>query len=111
MVNRNTHPSSPHHHHAGDVVYTVDGFIEKNRDTLTQDILTLMEGSQGRLAALLFKDTRSEQEKAKRPPTISTQFRRQVDELMASLQSCQPHYIRCIKPNDEKACDVMEMQR
>lgn len=66
------------HPHTGDVVYTIDEFLEKNRDTLTQDILTVMEGSGCQLAALLFKETRTEHEKAKRPPTISTQFRRQV---------------------------------
>ena len=35
----------------------------------------------------------------------------QVDELMAGLESCQPHYIRCIKPNDKKTCDFLDMQR
>jgi myosin heavy subunit len=48
------------------------------RDTLTQDLLTLMELSNNPLAAKLYFDGRTDQEKAKRPPTISMQFRRQV---------------------------------
>jgi len=75
---------------AGDVVYTADGFIEKNRDTLTHDLLEMMEKSQNALAKLLFQDDRKSDEKAKRNPTISMQFRRQVmpflvDSLLYSL--------------------------
>lgn len=60
------------------MVYTVDAFLDKNRDTLTQDLLTVMELSESPLLAQMFRDERSEQEKAKRPPTIGMQFRKQV---------------------------------
>lgn len=64
----------------GDVVYSVDAFVDKNRSTLTQDLLTVMELSTHPLLARLFHDERSEQEKARRPPTIGMQFRKQVCE-------------------------------
>ena len=48
----------------------------------------------------------------KRPVTVGSAFRSQVNRLMKALKSCTPHYIRCIKPNvtkkprvfDEKNC-------
>ncbi len=38
----------------------------------------------------------------KKPPSITSQFKRQMSELMASLKACTPHYVRCIKPNEER---------
>lgn len=37
-----------------------------------------------------------------RPVTAGEQFQKSVAELLKSLYACQPHYIRTIKPNDEK---------
>lgn len=37
-----------------------------------------------------------------KPPTVGAIFRTQVNQLMAALKACQPHYIRCIKPNHTK---------
>lgn len=36
-------------------------------------------------------------------PTVGRKFRRQVRELLAELLNTNTHFIRCIKPNDEKA--------
>jgi myosin heavy subunit len=33
----------------------------------------------------------------KRPPSVSLQFKRQVNELVATLEKCKPHYVRCVK--------------
>jgi myosin-1 len=89
-------------HYAGDVTYTCTGFVETNKDTLFNDLIELMSSSENALAKLLFEDKRTDDEKAKRPPTTSVQFRRQVDELMEALNMCNPHYVRTIKPNDSK---------
>ena len=37
-----------------------------------------------------------------KPPTIATQYKKQLNALMATLRACEPNYVRCIKPNDEK---------
>jgi myosin heavy subunit len=35
-------------------------------------------------------------------------FKKQLDELMHTLKSCQSHYIRCIKPNSKKLPNMFE---
>ena len=36
------------------------------------------------------------------PETVSTQFKKSLDQLMNILMSKEPSYVRCIKPNDIK---------
>jgi myosin-1 len=47
----------------------------------------------------------------KRPVTAATQFKSALAQLMETLLSCRPHYIRCIKPNDEKRAGHFDEQR
>ena len=67
------------------------------------DLTNLMLKSKGSpLLQELFVDKRSNDEKAKRPPTASQQFRTSVNKLIEVLSECQPHYVRCVKPNAAK---------
>jgi len=85
-------------HYAGEVRYDVFGFLDKNRDTLTQDLLDLVSTS--RLPFL--KEIFGDQDSAGRKVSLGAQFRRQLDDLMKTLNATEPHYIRCVKPNDDK---------
>lgn len=98
-------------HYAGDVTYTCTGFVDTNKDTLFNDLIELMTSSSVTYAKDLFVDHRSEDEKAKRPPTTAMQFRKQVDALMEALNQCSPHYVRCVKPNDTKKPGDFEFDR
>lgn len=40
--------------------------------------------------------------------SVGARFRRQLGGLMATLAACQPHYIRCIKPNEAGAPGAMD---
>ena len=46
-----------------------------------------------------------------RKKTVGNQFRESLTALMASLNATTPHYIRCIKPNDEKLAFIFDPNR
>ncbi|VDK43089.1 unnamed protein product [Anisakis simplex] len=88
-------------HYAGDVVYNVDCFCEKNRDVLYQDLISLMQHSERPFLAHMFPDVISSGAKTK-PTSFSSKIRTQANDLVESLTKCAPHYVRCIKPNETK---------
>lgn len=45
----------------------------------------------------------------KRPATTGTQFKISIGGLVRNLTSKQPHYVRCIKPNELKQPRIFEM--
>ncbi|KAL4000027.1 myosin heavy chain 1/2/3/4/8/13/7B/15 [Sarotherodon galilaeus] len=90
-------------HFAGKVFYDSQGFLEKNRDTLSSDLIKVLEKSTNKLLKQVFrKELNSTSDGKKRVPTLSGQFRQSLDSLMKTLTACQPYFIRCIKPNDFK---------
>ena len=95
-------------HYAGPVTYYSDQFITKNKDTLFVDIARFMYkcGTKLSLLKTLFKDGKTLNgggSTGKRPMTLGTQFKVNIALLMKNLASKNPHYIRCIKPNEKKA--------
>uniref|UniRef100_A0A348G641 Myosin VIIa n=1 Tax=Odontomachus monticola TaxID=613454 RepID=A0A348G641_ODOMO len=90
-------------HFAGVVFYDTRSFLEKNRDTFSADLLQLIHISSNKfLQACFVEDIGMGSETRKRAPTLSTQFKKSLDSLMKTLCSCQPFFIRCIKPNEYK---------
>jgi myosin-5 len=49
--------------------------------------------------------------KSKSRTTVGMQFQRSLEQLMDTLNQTDPHYIRCIKPNDAKAEFVYDRHR
>uniref|UniRef100_A0A8C2CR17 Myosin VIIBb n=1 Tax=Cyprinus carpio TaxID=7962 RepID=A0A8C2CR17_CYPCA len=85
-------------HFAGTVYYDCEGFLEKNRDSLSMDIMELFKKSSNKMHKQIFeKDTNTNS-----ISTLSGQFRHSLDSLMKALSLCQPFFIRCFKPNDKK---------
>uniref|UniRef100_A0A674CKP7 Unconventional myosin-VIIa-like n=1 Tax=Salmo trutta TaxID=8032 RepID=A0A674CKP7_SALTR len=91
-------------HFAGVVYYDSRGFLEKNRDTLSSDIIKLIDTTTNKLLRQIFEAQLSaaETDGRKQVSTLSGQFRQSLDSLMKALSICQPHFIRCFKPNDNK---------
>ncbi|CAN0290451.1 unnamed protein product, partial [Lampetra fluviatilis] len=101
---RNAHDSQfGLNHFAGVVFYEARGFLEKNRDTLHGDIIQLVHSSRNKFIKQIFQpDVAMGAETRKRSPTLSTQFKRSLEQLMKTLSGCQPFFVRCIKPNEFK---------
>eukprot|EP00516_Mucochytrium_quahogii_P005474 CAMPEP_0203751320 /NCGR_PEP_ID=MMETSP0098-20131031/5412_1 /ASSEMBLY_ACC=CAM_ASM_000208 /TAXON_ID=96639 /ORGANISM=" , Strain NY0313808BC1" /LENGTH=935 /DNA_ID=CAMNT_0050640985 /DNA_START=162 /DNA_END=2966 /DNA_ORIENTATION=+ len=98
--------TSPHHfiikHYAGQVKYTGTGFLDKSKDTLYRDVVELMGiKSISDFVKGLFPEAHKKRDN-KKPPSSGIQFRNQIQKLMSTLETCSPHYIRCLKPNDNK---------
>ncbi|CAI4228131.1 unnamed protein product [Auanema sp. JU1783] len=97
-------------HYAGDVVYNVEGFCDRNRDVLYPDLILLMQQSTNSFAKQFFQDSVNTSG-GKRPTTFSTKIRNQANALVESLMKCTPHYVRCIKPNETKRSGDWDEQR
>lgn len=90
-------------HFAGTIEYNVRGILDKNRDTFSADLVGLIcESKMDFLFNMFAKEMAMGEETRKRSPTLSAQFRRSLDVLMKMLLSCEPSFVRCIKPNELK---------
>ncbi|XP_019124493.1 unconventional myosin-Ib isoform X6 [Larimichthys crocea] len=93
-------------HYAGKVLYRVEGFVDKNNDLLYRDLSQAMYKATHSLIKQLFPEGNPTKVNLKRPPTAGFQFKASVGTLMKNLQTKNPNYIRCIKPNDKKASHI-----
>ena len=105
-------------HFAGPVQYASERFVEKNIDELPSDILMMLQHSLNSILSScptdLCASNATYQTPAKRlsaiavntparkstHPSVSSQFKYQLNELMMRLTSTTPFYVRCIKPRD-----------
>ncbi|XP_068557634.1 unconventional myosin-Ib isoform X4 [Cebidichthys violaceus] len=106
-----TDHSLPHNcfriqHYAGKVLYRAEGFVDKNNDLLYRDLSQAMYKANHSLIKQLFPEGNPAKVNLKRPPTAGFQFKASVGTLMRNLQTKNPNYIRCIKPNDKKASHI-----
>nr|KAG5708274.1 hypothetical protein BaRGS_021208 [Batillaria attramentaria] len=90
-------------HFAGVVFYDSRGFLEKNRDTFSADLVHLVQASKNKFVQMLFSsDISMGTDTRKRAPTLASQFKKSLESLMKTLSLCQPFFVRCIKPNEFK---------
>uniref|UniRef100_A0A7S3K5V9 Myosin motor domain-containing protein n=1 Tax=Aureoumbra lagunensis TaxID=44058 RepID=A0A7S3K5V9_9STRA len=113
-------------HYAGPVPYLTKGFLEKNKDELPRAAEQLFINGEGLLTEICAAHTRAAERaaaaqaqatggkitpktggnttaKAKVTATITvgSQFKAQLTSLMQAVAKTKPHYIRCLKPNDQ----------
>ncbi|SPQ94194.1 WW domain containing protein [Plasmodiophora brassicae] len=93
-------------HYAGPVDYSCEGFLEKNNDTMSDDLVMLLDASQSAFLRGLFPS--GEEMTKNRKATLGGQFQKQLSALITKLESTSPHYVRCIKPNTTKSKGVFD---
>ncbi|XP_042216717.1 unconventional myosin ID-like [Homarus americanus] len=99
-------------HYAGDVVYCINGFLEKNKDTLFQDFKRLMYSSSDHVISSMWPEGAQDiTVTTKRPLTAGTLFKNSMVALVKNLACKEPYYIRCIKPNDQKSPVIFDQER
>ena len=103
-------------HYAGTVSYNITAWLEKNKDPVNDTIVELLKRGSNKLLVLLWADHPGQgappQEDAKAKggkkkkgggaKTVSSVYLVQLNALMTTLHSTEPHFIRCIVPNTHK---------
>ncbi|KAM9965453.1 hypothetical protein ACTFIW_005269 [Dictyostelium discoideum] len=103
-------------HYAGEVHYDTQGFLDKNKDTVSDDLSSLLQGSKSKFIIELFTPPReeggddSDKGREKKKSTAGQTFKTQLQSLINILSSTQPHYVRCIKPNTTKEPAVYDRE-
>lgn len=99
-------------HYAGDVVYNINGFMDKNKDSLFQDFKRLLYKSTNKVLSDMWPEGAQDiTQTTKRPLTAGTLFRNSMSALIKHLTSKEPFYIRCIKPNEVKSASLFDYDR
>ncbi|OWZ21278.1 Myosin [Phytophthora megakarya] len=120
------------HHYAGDVCYITDGFCEKNKDHMHTEAMDLLRTSKLSFVRACFEnsvnggsasprngrtESRGSDGNRRRSgggimsSTVVAQFKSQLSSLLDVLNATEPHFIRCIKPNDQASASQFERRR
>ncbi|TYI16406.1 hypothetical protein ES332_A08G252700v1 [Gossypium tomentosum] len=97
-------------HYAGDVLYQSDQFLDKNKDYVVPEHQDLLGVSKCPFVAGLFPPLPEETSKSSKFSSIGSRFKLQLQQLMETLNSTEPHYIRCVKPNNQLKPAIFENQ-
>merc|ERR1712213_270756 len=101
-------------HYAGIVSYNVTNWLEKNKDPVNDTVVEVMKStSTVELLVHLWRDhpgqpttTPKEEGRKKKKggggKTVSSVYLVSLGQLMETLHSCEPHFVRCLVPNTHK---------
>nr|XP_015837783.1 PREDICTED: myosin heavy chain, muscle isoform X12 [Tribolium castaneum] len=107
-------------HYAGNVPYNITGWLEKNKDPLNDTVVDLYKKGTNKLLVEIFADHPGQSgapdagggkgrgKKGGGFATVSSAYKEQLNNLMTTLRSTQPHFVRCIIPNELKQPGVID---
>ncbi|KAG0457447.1 hypothetical protein HPP92_022604 [Vanilla planifolia] len=88
------------HHYAGDVTYQTELFLDKNKDYVVSEHQALLSASNCSFVSGLFPTLAEDKSKSSKFSSIGSRFKQQLQALLEILSATEPHYIRCVKPNN-----------
>ncbi|RVW38672.1 Myosin-6 [Vitis vinifera] len=88
------------YHYAGDVTYQTEHFLDKNKDYVVAEHQSLLSASRCSFVADLFPPLPEESSKTSKFSSIGSRFKQQLQSLLETLSATEPHYVRCVKPNN-----------
>ncbi|KAK4492449.1 hypothetical protein RD792_003258 [Penstemon davidsonii] len=97
-------------HYAGDVTYQTELFLDKNKDYVVAEHQALLSASKCSFVASLFPISNEESNNKSKFSSIGSRFKQQLQQLLETLSSTEPHYIRCVKPNNLLKPAIFENQ-
>ncbi|KVI00397.1 IQ motif, EF-hand binding site-containing protein [Cynara cardunculus var. scolymus] len=97
-------------HYAGDVTYQTDLFLDKNKDYVVAEHQELLTASKCSFVASLFPPLPQDSSKASKFSSIGSKFKQQLQALLETLSHTEPHYVRCVKPNNLLKPGIFENQ-
>jgi myosin-5 len=100
-------------HYAHDVQYESEGFLDKNKDTVPDEHLVLLQSSKFDFLVDVLNashagehapsgETNHKRMSVIKKPTLGSIFKQSLISLMDTIGQTNVHYIRCIKPNEAK---------
>nr|CAD7439933.1 unnamed protein product [Timema bartmani] len=110
-------------HYAGTVSYNLSGWLEKNKDPLNDTVVDQFKKSSNKLLVEIFADHPGQSgapeagggggkggrgKKGGGFATVSSSYKEQLNNLMTTLRSTQPHFVRCIIPNELKQAGLID---
>ncbi|XP_050428408.1 myosin heavy chain, muscle isoform X18 [Adelges cooleyi] len=108
-------------HYAGVVSYNITGWLEKNKDPLNDTVVDQYKKGSNKLLVEIFADHPGQSggadagggkggrgKKGGGFATVSSSYKEQLNNLMTTLKSTQPHFVRCIIPNELKQPGVID---
>ncbi|XP_062166607.1 myosin-8-like [Alnus glutinosa] len=87
-------------HYAGDVTYQTELFLDKNKDYVIAEHQALLSYSKCSFVSGLFPPLAEESSKSSKFSSMGSRFKQQLQALLEILSATEPHYIRCVKPNN-----------
>merc|ERR1712088_175726 len=111
-------------HYAGSVSYNVTNWLEKNKDPVNDTVVDVLKKATNELLVFLWRehpgqpleeppeeiDPKTGKKKKKKAvsKTVTSVYLVQLAALMDTLHATEPHFIRCIVPNNHKQPGMVE---
>lgn len=117
-------------HYAGDVEYHVNGWLAKNKDPLNENLVNILSVSSNRLISEFFSGFESISSLSSSPTRLThssssasisslgkgrtnlktalSRHREQQSSLLSQLALTNPHFVRCIIPNNKKMSETFD---